>query len=30
MFDSHLESSMAGSKGGLAPEVNERLLKLKR
>jgi len=29
MFDPHLESTTAGSKGGLAPDVNERLLKLK-
>jgi len=29
MFDPHLESSTAGSKGGLAPDVNKPLLKLK-
>ena len=29
MFDPHLESSTGGSKGALAPDVNERLLKLK-
>jgi len=29
-FDPYLESSTAGSKGGLAPDLNERLLKLKK
>ena len=29
MFDPRLESSTGGSKGDLAPDVNERLLKLK-
>jgi len=29
MFDPHLESSTAGSTGGLAPDVNEPPLKLK-
>jgi len=28
MFDPHLESTTAGSKGGLALDVNERLLML--